>query len=539
MSTLPKWRVQSLPQEILSAILLPTIFLSQTEKNSILELRLTCRAFDAALRPYLFKTLQLEFSTFSRPPDVKALARVGNISEAVYIDMMVVRDEEEISRLLQLFNALISRVPEMETQIDSLRQYCMDEDGTFGGIDFRTLVNAVFQMTSNMTRLKLNLPFQIVGSSSQTATVLLATTFECLAKRPEESKVLETLVLDHLSDKALNDICRNHMDLENSFRVLSGLKHLVLSIKRQDSRDTSQRLFAHNLWLLIRKAVILETLCIIGCNVKRDKISRRNHSSSPITEWMMRSLPFPSQPESKLKNLRCLELKRLDIEPIALVSLIEEVSPTLKELYLNEVYIKVNGRRDQEKTPLWIGHASIPKPKECLWIAPALFEMPDLHLEIIRVTGLGYDDYEPDRNSANPNYDLVDTTDVGRSFDQRFVDAAGGLFDFVKNIENNSLADSSADPAVPPRSSHEVFSPAALSIKYDYDAETFQRFHNSTSHYKRCIDGYFFNHNEPALRELQKIIKVADAGMALISEEIDRSHALTIDPSPLSTAGDL
>jgi hypothetical protein len=64
--------------------------------------------------------------------------------------------------------------------------------------------------------------------------------------------------------------------------------------------------------------------------------------------------------------------------------------------------------------------------------------------------------------------------------------------------------------------------------KVDYDVETFQRFHNTTSHWKCSIDGLFYNHNEKALVELQKIISVADRGMALLSEEITRIHSLTI-----------
>lgn len=58
----------------------------------------------------------------------------------------------------------------------------------------------------------------------------------------------------------------------------------------------------------------------------------------------------------------------------------------------------------------------------------------------------------------------------------------------------------------------------------EYDAETFQKSHNTTSHFKRCIDGYFFNHNEQALKELQNIITVTDRGMTLLSAEIDRAR---------------
>lgn len=66
------------------------------DKNKILPLRLVCRAFDTALKPYIFKTVQLEFSRFLRDaprPKLEELARVGQLCDALYLDMMVVRDE--------------------------------------------------------------------------------------------------------------------------------------------------------------------------------------------------------------------------------------------------------------------------------------------------------------------------------------------------------------------------------------------------------------------------------------------------------------
>jgi hypothetical protein len=117
-----------------------------------------------------------------------------------------------------------------------------------------------------MRRLKLNLPFQVVGQQSRTATLLLATTMAALTKRPEESKQLNTLVLDHVSDTTLIDICNNPIDLGNTIQVFSGLKHLVLSIKRQEARDWRQIAFTKHLWVLIWKALDLESLCLIGWN---------------------------------------------------------------------------------------------------------------------------------------------------------------------------------------------------------------------------------------------------------------------------------
>jgi hypothetical protein len=67
------------------------------EKNVVLPLRRVSKAFNTALRPYVLKTIQLEFSRFLKSgpelPDGAALERIGGFCQAVYLDMMVVRDE--------------------------------------------------------------------------------------------------------------------------------------------------------------------------------------------------------------------------------------------------------------------------------------------------------------------------------------------------------------------------------------------------------------------------------------------------------------
>ncbi|KAL3427848.1 hypothetical protein PVAG01_01357 [Phlyctema vagabunda] len=569
--------MESLPTEILEMILMWDVRLCRTEKNVILPLRLVCSAFDQVLRPYIFKTLQLEFSRFARdkiPPSSEAIKRVGDLCTAVHIDMMVIRDEEEISRLSQIFRGILGKVPEMTTLLDSLRKYCMNEN-TFEAADFRRVTNVVLHSTPHMTRLKLNLPFQVVGVASKTATLLLANTLASVAQRPAEFSKIETLVLDHVSDTTINSLCSNPMDITNAQATFHRLKHLVLSIKRQESRQAAMNMFTMHLWFLIRQATKLETLCIIGWNVKRNGQTRTNHSNvSSFTEWSMRTIPFildPLLPARRLEYLRCIELKRVDIEPWALNGLVESVCSSLKELYLNEVYLKVFGSSELERTPLWIGHGPVVrKPDGSLWLAESLRNMEGLQLEVLRATGLGYDDFDPDKTSAYPNYDLSDPKALGRSFDQRFVEAVFGIgieiemmdapsqsdealeldvipssdvtpvsFEASSSVPPPTLAEPSVSPpthtASPSRNdssisllrarrtgSHRIHK---IRPKIDYDAETYQRHRNVTSHFKRCIDGWFTNHNEQALRELQKIITVADRGMTLLNEEIERSHA--------------
>jgi hypothetical protein len=331
-----------------------------------------------------------------------------------------------------------------------------------------------------------------------------------------------------------------------------------LSVKRQEISTTKQKTFAWNLWLLIRKAVVLESLCLIGWNVKRDINTRKYRHGVDLVEWNMRSLPYPTDIKLQgLPRLQYLELKRVDILPGCLLKLIEENAQTLKEIYLHEVYLKVRGALDEEKTSLWIGHPRIERPEDCIWVADELRKLQQgaLKLDILRVTGIGYDDFEPDPNSANPNYDLKDSTDLQRSFDQRFVEAVFGNDDIVMEETATSMphtlppllahpdaASAPVESNILPSLSETLSSnlpgptlimpPKTVRELSEYDAETYQRQRNTTSLMKRCIDGHFFNHNEQALRELQRIITVADRGMHLITEELARAHEVAVENWP-------
>lgn len=100
--------MDSLPHELLESILTFNIHMCRDEKNKIFPLRLVCKAFDAFLKPYIFKTIQLEFSRFLRhgpTPDLTALGTVGNLCQAIYLDMMVVRDEGMLESYALKFNA--------------------------------------------------------------------------------------------------------------------------------------------------------------------------------------------------------------------------------------------------------------------------------------------------------------------------------------------------------------------------------------------------------------------------------------------------
>lgn len=416
---------------------------------------------------------------------------------------------DEIDGLKEIFQALATKVPEITDLIESLRSYCLHKD-TFVEEDYRLLLHRVFENGPNITRLKLNLPFHIVGNSSVTTTRLFANALACAANRPEEHQKIDTLSLDHITDRTVNNLFNVPVDVENAFKVFGNLKNLVISIKRQERRPSSQVAFTRNFWMLMRKAQNLESLCMTGWNVTRTTRNVRVPSRMSFAEWSMKGLPYQPSNGPVLNRLKYLELKRLDLDPLMFLLLIEENRHSLTELYLNEVSLKVIGASDKENTSLWIGHPNVnaPKSKKCTLVAPELRKMEGLNLKILRVKKLGYDDFNLDPRSAYPNYDLDDPSGLRRSFDQRFVEAVLGTKD------PQDLYGKAASPKADP---------------ITYDTEIYQLSRNTTSMYKKTIDGIFAIHNEKALFELQKIFNVADTGMALINREITRSNALILD----------
>lgn len=85
-----------LPRELVELILRQCV--AQGAKNHVLELRLVCRVFDRALKPYACRTLGLDFSRLSRlsgfaRPQTDALQTIGYHCQSLYVDLMVLRDD--------------------------------------------------------------------------------------------------------------------------------------------------------------------------------------------------------------------------------------------------------------------------------------------------------------------------------------------------------------------------------------------------------------------------------------------------------------
>lgn len=85
-----------LPRELVDEILRQCV--AHGPKNSVLPLRLVCRTFDRILKPFVCRTLNLEFSRLSKTsgvelPQMDALQTVGYHCKSLYIDLMVLRDD--------------------------------------------------------------------------------------------------------------------------------------------------------------------------------------------------------------------------------------------------------------------------------------------------------------------------------------------------------------------------------------------------------------------------------------------------------------
>lgn len=222
----------------------------------------------------------------------------------------------------------------------------------------------------------------------------------------------------------------------------------------------------------------------------------------------------------------------MDIDARDLLNLIEEHSQTLKEIYFNEVYLKVMDSVGEEKT-LWIGAPDQALPTQGLSVAQGLRDMDALQLDILRATGLGYDILYPGGGLPLVDYDLNDPSGLNMSFDERFVDAVFATADTSMSDSISTPApiglDSGKLAALKAEASSSITPRRAKRLR-DWSAETYQLRRNTTSHFKRSIDGLFLNHNEQALVELQRIMTLADRGMNLISDEIARSQDAQVNP---------
>ncbi|KAI0128045.1 hypothetical protein F4776DRAFT_629025 [Hypoxylon sp. NC0597] len=519
--------MDKLPPEILLHILEFTVVALYGNKNGLLKLRTTCRLFDEVLKPFALRTLQLEFTRLDRterrlrPPNEDALRRVGPLCRALYLDMMVVRDEGEVKFLGDMF----AQVPTMNSFVSTLRhRYCMN-DASFTEIDYRNQLGVMLEYAPNVTAVKLNLPFQLVSPGQyRAATMILGNSFEALAQRPEESETLKTLVLENLSDMSVVSLWRNPQDVKNIMTAFSDLRNLFMSVRRNEEGQAHTINFRNRLWEMIGKAEKLESLCLVDLDADEKHyydIKTSSQRDSTLEDWQFRCVPtIRKPPKSVLPNLKCLELRQVEVMGCGLLSMFKCFSNSLRELYLDGVYLKTiysaESPQDINNT-LWIGLPNVRPPLNHRWIATYLRQIKS-QLRVCRVANLGYDQYimgeEPVENNAT--YDLVDPSGLSRSLEQRFVEVATG-------IKQPPTPDGSPVSYFPEESSQDSWAladrerPANMRIDDWHASYYLSTQRNPTSAWQKSIDGQFANCNQFTLNALHNFADNAYNGMTLLN----------------------
>jgi hypothetical protein len=371
---------------------------------------------------------------------------------------------------------------------------------------WRTLTNG-----PNITRLKVDLPLQILGRSNTTAARLLANTFSCVVNRSQRYKKIDTLVIKHLSDRSLNTLFSCPDSMGNTLKTFENLEVLVLTLKRSEHRYSRQNLFTKNLWLMLRKATNLQSLFISGLtHLKKPKMQPRmlfNHRRA-------RSFPYDSSSGPGLENLRCLELKSVEIRAKTFYMMIKQNCNSLSELCLDDIQLKVQATRGSPHD-MWIGFPGIvPAEGQCTWVAPALRDIKGLHLKVLRATKLSYNSLQ-NLWSDNLSYDHYDPAYGSRSLEDRFVEVVLGTKASISvDVDNTSVT--------------EYVPKSCLQHPGSHDTRSYQTYHNKTSLYKTSLDRVFNNRNAEASRELTKIVDITNKKIDLLSRQIDRRNAFTL-----------
>ncbi|KAI1865448.1 uncharacterized protein JN550_008205 [Neoarthrinium moseri] len=533
-ATIPADKSTMLPPEIWISIAECCVANHYCDKNALLTLRTVSRLFNDAIRPYALRTLQLEFTRLDRvsqrrrrPLDGDALRGMGHLCKALYLDMMLIRDEGEILYLGNIFR----NVPSMDSFVTTLYdRYCMNEN-SFTEVEYRESLGYMLERTMDVEAVRLNLPFQLISKHCQASTMLLGNTFEALAQRPEDSKTLKTLVLENMTDIGIVKLWRNPRDVKNIIDTFVDLKHLLISVRRHDDARYHVISFQQRLWEMIGKAGKLESLCLVSLNMDEQPFEVVRHSSQrdcTLSDWHFKSIPTVRKPpKSVLPYLTSLELRRVEIHPCGFLSLFKCFGSSLKELILNHVYLKTcynSYAPDHFLRTLWIGLPNERPQQNHRWIAVALREM-DVQLQVCRATNLGYDQYlvglEP---AAWSNYDLVDPSGLGRSLEERFVEVVTGVKQ-PSNVDGSTVEYWPEEEAQTWAHANKERPLNTTRLAWDAAAYMKEPENNTTSRWQKSIDGYFPNCNQFTLDELHRFADTACEGM----NELNRRCAQGFD----------
>lgn len=425
---------------------------------------------------------------------------------------------------VDFLNTVFKRVASMAEFCEILQsRYCMNEV-SFTEIEFFHTLEQMLFNCRGIDKLRLNLPFQLVGRHCNAATMILANAFKAFACRPEEDSAdLKVLVLENLPDIAVCHLWMNPMDIMNIMKVLHSVEHLVITLRRHEHDPQRASLFGSCLWNMVENADKLGSLCFIGMD-HDDRPPRGLKQTKAwqmtLEEWRVRSLPLP---QVILAHLTSLELKRVEIAPDLLLRCAQNFGSSLAELYLNEVYLKVEQSREwnEDSTKvLWVGLPNVRPPEGSRWMAMELRSaMPNLR--ICRAAFLAYDSYLREDITTHPEFDLMDPCDLGRSISHRFVEVVMGIKqptmpngDVIEYLPQDFTHNHLVRNLKPRRHGGDSRASYIQPPVTDYDTNAYQTaVANTTSRWYKGIDGLFPNCNPGTLSRLHYIAETACQGM--------------------------
>jgi hypothetical protein len=422
---------------------------------------------------------------------------------------------------VDFLNTVFKHVTSMTEFCEILQtRYCMN-DVSFTEIEFYHTLEEMLFYCRGIDKLRLNLPFQLVGRHCNAATMILANTFKAFACRPEEDSAnLKVLILENLPDIAVCHLWMNPMDIMNIMKVLHSVEHLVITLRRHEHDPQRASLFGSCLWNMVENADKLASLCFIGMD-HDDRpprgLKQTKYWQMGIEEWRVRSLPLP---QVIMSNLTSLELKRVEIRANLLLRCAQNFGSSLAEIYLNEVYLKVEQSRswnEDSRKVLWVGVPNTRPSDEDRWIAMELrCALPNLR--VCRAAFLAYDQYLRDDVTCTPEFDLMDPCGLGRSISQRFVQVVMGVKQ-PKAPSGETIAylpqDYANDYLVPRQHQEDESDGSYVEPPVtDHDTNAYQTaVANTTSRWYKGIDGLFPNCNPGTLSRLHYIAETACQGM--------------------------
>lgn len=399
-------------------------------------------------------------------------------------------------------------------------RYCMNEQ-FFTEEDYLKQLVTILDNCRQVSRLRLNLPIQVVKTSSSSTTMILANTLKAFATRPtdeaqeRDSWSMDIVVIENLTDLALCDLWTNPIDIGNIRKVFSTIQALNLNLRRYVTREDGSRRFHAALWGTIQQAKKLQTLCIT--EAVDDRAERRSVKVSKIwhmdiQEFDARRLRIPVRIELPLVRL---ELCHVELSPAFFVSLCSNFQDTLEELYLNDVSLQIHQTAAAEPC-LWVGVPNDIPEEPSSYIAPYIRKQLT-KLRICRAAFLGYHVYISDEQEPMSDFDFYDPCGMARNLSQRFVEVVTGIRQPVNRHKEPVLYLSCGEDTQMPLTERKRLRPE------DYDVNAYQlAVENSTSCWRQRLDGIYPNVNHDAMNELHSLAARTDKELDEGSRELSR-----------------